>query len=386
MRPLPSLCALLLVAPLVAPAASYAQPRYTLTEFGTVAGGTATVAEGINDDGVVVGTLSVGGRRHAFIYEDGTVHDLGTFGQREAMAGKVNEFGQVTITTIVVVVGVGRSGPGFLYDRRDGSARRLPTLGGSFGYGTDINRAGQMAGISHPGGTGLRERAVRYDDHGRVITDLGTLGGTRSLGRGINDAGDVVGDALNGRLEGNAQIYRAFLRRAAGWAMIDLGTLGGEFSVAFDVNNRGQVVGQAEFNPRSRWHAFLWEDGVMRDLGTLMANSYAQAVNESGDVVGHMCDNVQLNRHAFVYTGGVLYDLNALADLPAGWTLREAYDVNELGQIVGWGTDAAGRSAAFLLTPVPEPRAAGILGAGVMVLLRRRGNAEGRGRRMKAEG
>src|SRR5687768_9789718 len=116
---------------------AHAQSRYTFTDLGTLPGGTDTEAQGINEHGVVVGHSWVGGRRRAFVYEGGVMYDLGLFGQRDAMAGKINDAGQVTITTIVQQGDIGVSGPGFLYDRRDDSARRLPTLGGSFGEGTD---------------------------------------------------------------------------------------------------------------------------------------------------------------------------------------------------------------------------------------------------------
>ncbi len=364
-----AIAAALPAGPFALPA--HAQPRYTFTDLGTLPGGTDTEARGINGHGVVVGHSRVGGRPHAFVYERGVMYDLGVFGQREAMAGRINDAGQVTISTIVQQGDIGVSGPGFLYDRRDGSARQLPTLGGSLGEGTDINRSGQMAGISRLAGS-ARLRAVRYDDSGRTITDLGVLGGDRSIANGINDAGDVVGESTNGELDGNTQIYRAFLHRNG--AMIDLGALGGDNSVAYDINNRGQVVGMAEFDPdrSSRWHAFLYEDGVMRDLGSLMVNSYARSINEHGVVVGEMTDASQLNDRAFVYTAGQLHDLNDLAALPAGWTLREAEEVNDLGQIVGWGTNAQGRQAAFLLTPVPEPSAMAVVACAIALLARRR--------------
>jgi probable HAF family extracellular repeat protein len=117
----------------------------------------------------------------------------------------------------------------------------------------------------------------------------------------------------------------------------------------------------------------------MRDLGTTMVNSYARSINESGVVVGEMTDASQLNDRAFVYTAGQLHDLNDLAALPAGWTLREAEEVNDLGQIVGWATNAQGRHSAFLLTPVPDPAAVALLPAALALLSLRRGRG---GRRM----
>jgi hypothetical protein len=47
-------------------------------------------------------------------------------------------------------------------------------------------------------------------------------------------------------------------------------------------------------------------------------------------------------------------DLNTLLDASGiGWSLREAFAINNAGQIVGLGRNPAGQDRGFLLTPVP---------------------------------
>lgn len=97
--------------------------------------------------------------------------------------------------------------------------------------------------------------------------------------------------------------------------MIDLGTLGGPGAYNFNgnvtgataINDRGQVTGGATYNAvidpacgsdaqpagAACNHAFLWERGVMSDLGTLggmtrFGNSFSvgNAINDRGQIVG----------------------------------------------------------------------------------------------------
>src|SRR5260370_690276 len=97
---------------------------------------------------------------------------------------------------------------------------------------------------------------------GFTIKDLGTLGGDRSFAFAINNRGQIVGESITASGNGHAFLFEDGV-------MVDLGTLpGGTTSFAFGINNRGQVVGEATTASGAR-HAFLFDDGVMVDLGTL---------------------------------------------------------------------------------------------------------------------
>ena len=65
-------------------------------------------------------------------------------------------------------------------------------------------------------------------------------------------------------------ISHAFLWRNNDAEAEDLGTLSGDpVSEAFAINSRRQVVG-ISFGGANGPRAFLWEDGIMRDLNTLV--------------------------------------------------------------------------------------------------------------------
>jgi probable HAF family extracellular repeat protein len=120
----------------------------------------------------------------------------------------------------------------------------------------------------------------------------------------------------------------------------------------------------------------LWSwCGALTDLGTLGGtDSVALGVNDLGDVVEH-AHVAGDTFHAFVYRGGVLLDVNSLIPAGSGLTLTDALDINNRGQIVGWGFNANDERRAFLLAPVPEPSSALALAtllAGAMVGRRRR--------------
>ncbi len=87
----------------------------------------------------------------------------------------------------------------------------------------------------------------------------------------------------------------------------------------------------------------------MQDLGTSGGNSTARGINDSGQVVGYS-DTSAGDRRAFLWEDGVMTDLGTLVPTGSGWTLTEAHGINDLGQIVGTGVHN-GVVRPFVLTP-----------------------------------
>jgi probable HAF family extracellular repeat protein len=129
-----------------------------------------------------------------------------------------------------------------------------------------------------------------------VLTDLGALPGLNSsFAVAVNERGWVVGQSQNGEIDPLLGIPAT---RAVLWKngkIVDLGSFGGNQNLALDINNWGQITGFAlnatpdpfSFAGGTQTRAFLWQNGVLRDLGTLGGpDSFGQYVNDRGQVAG----------------------------------------------------------------------------------------------------
>jgi probable HAF family extracellular repeat protein len=222
--------------------------------------------------------------------------------------------------------------------------------GGANGQTVSISENGLIAGFSENGMTdplsGLPVgRAVLWTKDGKVI-DLGTVpGGTGSMVIAVNNRGQAVGFSDNdvsdpfSMVGGFATQTRAFLWQHG--VMEDLGTLGGSDSIAGNLNERGQIAGisytDSNASPNCPWalttHPFFWEKGKMTDVGSLGGTCGAvNWMNNRGQVVGFSNVTGDQSNHAFLWDKE--HGLKDLGTLPGG-SFSGANWINDAGEIAG---------------------------------------------------
>lgn len=193
-----------------------------------------------------------------------------------------------------------------------------------------MNNAGQIAGTR--GGASLY--AVLYDG-GRA--DLGIPDAEASLAYGINSAGAVTGVYLSlSDSNSHAFVYQNGMTRDLGAGMAGYG-----------INAHGEVVGVKQTASGST--GFIDRNGAITEIGNLGAglDGRALAVNDHGQVVGDStlgAEAADASRHAFLYSDGVLLDLGTLGQ---GGN-NSAVAINNAGQVAGFGDAADGTAHAFL--------------------------------------
>jgi probable HAF family extracellular repeat protein len=207
-----------------------------------------------------------------------------------------------------------------------------------------------------------RFEAVIWGPNGEIRKLRPLKGDTVAFGFGINANGQAIGSS--GLCSNTAvppftagpQAAHAVLWEKDG-SSHDLGSLvsGGTINIPGGINDQGEVVGGSQSSEGAP-HAFLWtREAGMKDLGTLPGDFLSVApccntINNRGQVVGFSLPGPLGSGRAFLWQNGVMSDLNTLIPKDSPWYLLQALSINDGGQIVGYGT-IDGNIHAFLATP-----------------------------------
>jgi probable HAF family extracellular repeat protein len=141
-----------------------------------------------------------------------------------------------------------------------------------------------------------------------------------------------------------------------------LGGIGGfAGNHACALNNRGQAVGHSLLPDNNDFHAVFWPDvNTIVDLGTLPAPlnyaSLALSINDRGQVVGTSFDATLSNSSAFIWDNGVMIDLNTLVKGDSALYLALAASINDRGEIIGLAVTSTNEVHGFLAIPSKRDR------------------------------
>ena len=294
---------------------------FPVSDLGVLAGGTTSNGTAINDLGVAVGMSDLAGQRTPVRFQAGTVAQLPDCCFGAAAPRALNAGGEAA----------GTNNLGYATDAVywDGQGHSVvlppnPAVATNWQLAYDINGSGTIVGEAVESGT-LNRRAVVWQ-RGSFSRDLGFLGRADAgfvqymSARGINEAGDIVGDSLFG------STYHAWVNR--GGAFTDLGV-----GRAVDINDAGLVVGHYQTGQPA-----IWRNGVRTLLPSLAGSTPAYGyvvtdVNNAGDVVGYGPGANGFDT-AILWRGGKAIDLGR-----AGTGQRSrALGINNAGQVIGEGS------------------------------------------------
>ncbi len=267
-----------------ATASSPAWGQFRVVDLGALAPGDQSVAFTINDSGDVSGAiLAPGSNFQAVVWSNATASPmlakLGPPGQNSiafsvnqpnVIVGEINPSGveEATLFPDTPLDPTGKTVFSIAYNS-DG----LGIIVGVAGLASDPN----PHAVLFNGGEPVTSSAIG------APFDLGNFGTDVSFAYDINGSRHVVGTAATASGPSHAFLHLGVSKLDQ--STDDLGTLGGLQSEATCINNFDQVAGWSDLKSRSGKgirHAFLWQNGKMRDLLTPFAKLPMMIKDPSG--------------------------------------------------------------------------------------------------------
>lgn len=366
-----SVAGLAVGAVLAAGATAAAQPQYTIVDLGVVnPADTASQGFGISPGGVGVGrSLGTSNQAFSWTLSGGRVGLTKLAGRTFQVANGANDNGLVVGTGAATTFG---SNPlPILWT--NGVPSQLPLIAGqTIGRANDVNNAGTAVGSMNGGSA---EFPVIWQGGTPTAITAPTAGGAlmRTAFR-INNAGLVAGQGLD---PANAARNAGVLFNSATNTSVDVPALPGlNGTLPFDVSENGFVVGSSMLN-QGGGLPFIWNSAggasqaIPLPLGTTQGS--ARGVNSLGWVVGTASGAFAV---PFLFDGTQTFRLQDLIPSGTGWDLStntssSALGISEDGTIIGTGV-FNGQVRGYALVVVPAPGAGVLLAIGAIAAGRRR--------------
>lgn len=339
------------------PAAALA---WTIEDLGDLAGGPSfSEAYGLNEAGDVVGYAATAVANEAFVWKRATGMSLlaRPAGFASCRANAINDGGLVAGKCDSTLPGK-RSAVIW----QGGQARKVPFGGGdavSNSAALAVNAQGEVAGTyREPQGTTTLDQAFTWDSRtatgmARTIMSLPADKGGSGRGAAINAQGYIAGNAMQNAAPDAHQpwLWSPTIAEPAD-AINAVGSLPGASArsgEARGMNDLPNVVGVYD------GRGFLWTPRVPgATTGSNMPLPIdPYDINNRGQVVGVSQGKAKM----YDVAANTVTDLGSLPEVSAaGWrALSMARAINDKGQIVGTGVNAAGEVHAYLLSPGPTP-------------------------------
>jgi hypothetical protein len=301
-------------------------------------------ALGINASGQIVGLGGFDSGIAPIVWSpNGTGMVLNPGAGDESFALGINASGQIVGST----ANFSRTGYDAVVWLSNGAGTVLSAVGGCCGDGSfafGINASGQVVGTSNGS-------AVLWSASNGSVTVLGA-----GEANAINDLGQIVGESSV-----HATLWSA--STGAATTLPDIGSQG--VSWALGINASGQIAGfsataTAPDGVVTSQEAVLWS--ALAGTGTALQDvgrtgfSEALAINGPGQIVGFSDTANGMDAVLWDASTGVGADLAGI--LGSDWTNTQATGINDVGDIVGFGTFMGSGTEGFLMIPTasaPEP-------------------------------